>query len=330
MNRKIIICLFSTVLLTTVSSAEAQQTPMLPRIGLIYPGPKSDATYSSRHDAFRQGLRQLGYIEGQNIIVDDRYADGKLDRQPALAADLVRSKADIIVAGGTTGVIAAKQVTSTIPIVMAFTGDDPVRAGFVASLARPGGNITGLTNITSELAGKRLELLREIIPKISHVSFLYYPTNPAAKFALHETEAAARAFKVRLQSLTAQSADEFESAFRAAVNGHAEAMIIQSGGLFTTHQNRIIDLASKNRLPAMYTEQYFAMGGGLMAYATSIVDLYSRAATYVDKILKGAQPGDLPVERPTKFELVINLKAAKQIGLTIPPNVLARADRVIK
>jgi putative ABC transport system substrate-binding protein len=267
-------------------------------------------------------------MEGKNLTIEERFANGKLDRQPPLAAELVSSKVDAIVVGGATGVRAARLATNTIPIVMAFISDDPVQAGFVASLARPGGNITGLTSISTELSGKRLELLKEAIPKVSRVVYLRDPTNPATAPA--ETEAAARVLKVKLQLLTAQSPKEIEDAFRAAITGRAHAVIVQSGGLFTTLQSQIINLAAKNRLPAMYTEQSYVSAGGLMAYATNITDLYRRATIYVDKILKGAKPADLPVERPMKFELVINLMTAQQIGLTIPPNVLARADRVIR
>jgi len=316
------------LLFALCSSAEAQQTGKVYRLGLLSAGPLRDTTYTSRHDALRQGLRQLGYVEGKNVIIEERFAEGKLDRQPVLAAELVSSNVDVIVVGGATGVRAARQATSMIPIVMAFISDDPVQAGFVASLARPGGNITGLTSISTELSGKRLELLKEAIPKISRVAYLRDPTNPATAPA--ETEAAARGLKVELKLVEAQSPDEFENAFRSAAKSRADAIIIQSGGFFTTHQTRIINLAAKNRLPAMYTEQDYVLAGGLMAYATSLRDLYRRAATYVDKILKGAKPADLPVEQPTKFEFIINLKTAKQIGLTIPPNVLARADKLIK
>ena len=328
MKKKVIGLALSAMLFAPCSFAEAQQTGKVHRIGLLSAGPPGDTTYTPRHDAFRQGLRQLGYVEGKNVIIEERFAEGKLDRQPALAAELVSSKAEVIVVGGATGVRATRQATSIVPIVMAFISDDPVQAGFVASLAQPGGNITGLTSISTELSGKRLELLKEAFPKISRVAYLRDPTNPATAPA--ETEVAAQALKVKLQPLEAQSPGEFEKAFRSAVKGRADAIIIQSGGFFTTHQTRIINLAAKNRLPAMYTEQDYVLAGGLMAYATSIPDLYRRAATYVDKILKGAKPADLPVEQPTKFEFIINLKAAKQIGLTIPPSVLFQADKIIK
>jgi putative ABC transport system substrate-binding protein len=328
MKKKVIGLAISAMLFAPCSFAEAQQTGKVHRLGLLSAGPPRDTTYTSRHDAFRQGLRQLDYIEGKNVIIEERFAEGKLDRQPALAAELVSSKVEVIVVGGATGVRAARQATSIIPIVMAFISDDPVQAGFVASLARPGGNITGLTSISTELSGKRLELLKEAIPKISRVAYLRDPTNPATAPA--ETEVAAQALKVKLQPLEAQSPGEFENAFRSAVKGRADAIIIQSGGFFTTHQTRIINLAAKNRLPAMYTEQDYVLAGGLMAYATSIPDLYRRAATYVDKILKGTKPADLPVEQPMKFELVINLKTAKQMGVTIPESVLFQADKIIK
>ena len=323
-----VLWLLSAMLFAVCLRAEAQQPAKLPRIGILSAGTQHDATYISRHDAFRQGLRQLGYVHGKNVVIEERFAEGKLDRLAPLADELVSSKLDVIVVGGAAAVRATRQANSMIPIVMAFVSDDPVQAGFVASLARPGANITGLTSISTELAGKRLELLKEAIPKVSRVVYLRDPTNPAT--APVETEAAARVLKVELQNLEAQSPAEFESAFRSAVRGRADAIIIQSGGLFTTHQMQIISLAAKNRLPAMYTEQDYVVAGGLMAYATSLPDLYRRAAIYVDKILKGTKPADLPVERPKKFELVINLKAAKQIDLTIPPNVLARADKVIR
>ena len=328
MTRRIIRIALGALLFALCVSAEAQPPTKICRIGVLSAGPAQDATYASRHDALRQGLRQLGYMEGKNLTIEERFANGKLDRQPPLASELVNSKVDAIVVGGATGVRAARLATNTIPIVMAFISDDPVQAGFVASLARPGGNITGLTSISTELSGKRLELLKEAIPKVSRVAFIRDPTNPATAPA--ETETAARVLKVKLQLLTAQNAGEFENAFRAAVTGRADAVIIQSGGLFTTHQPLIINLAAKNRLPAMFTEQSYVSAGGLMAYATNITDLYRRAAVYVDKILKGATPADLPVERPMKFEFIINLKTAKQIGVIIPPNLLARADRVIR
>jgi putative ABC transport system substrate-binding protein len=328
MKKKLTVLTFCATLFALCFPVWAQQAAKIPRIGILSAGPLQDATYTSRHDAFRRGLRELGYMEGKNLIIEERFADGKLDRQPSLAAELIRSRVDVIVVGGATGVRAAIQHTSAIPIVMAFVSDDPVQAGFVASLARPGGNITGLTSISTELSGKRLELVKEAIPNVNRVAFLRDPTNPAS--APGETDVAAKLLKVELQFLEAQSPAEFEKAFQSGVKSRAGAVIIQSGGLFTTHALLIINLAAKYRLPAMYTEQDYVLAGGLMAYATSIPDLYLRAATYVDKILKGTKPAELPVERPRKFDLVINLKAAKQIGLTIPPNVLARADRVIK
>jgi putative ABC transport system substrate-binding protein len=305
--------------------AEAQPQEKIPRLGFL--STASLSSLSPRLEAFRQGLRTLGYIEGKNIEIEYRSADGKADRLPELAAELVRLKVDCIVTAGETPTRAAKQATSTIPIIMTTVGD-PVVLGFVASLARPGGNITGLSTISADLAGKRLELLKETIPKLSRLVVFSDPRNTDTD--LNEIEAAARLLKIQLMLLEVQSLDDLENAFRSIVKSRADAITIGAGGFFNTHQKRIAELAVKHRLPAMYIEQEFVLAGGLMTYATSIPDLYRRAATYVDKILKGAKPADLPVEQPRKFEFMINLKAAKQIGLTIPPNVLARADKVIR
>jgi putative tryptophan/tyrosine transport system substrate-binding protein len=307
--------------------AEAQQPTKARRIG--YLTGVSPSTNSARHEAFRQGLRELGYVEGKNIVIEWRSAEGKFDRLPALAAELVRLKVDIIVTGGGATTRAVKEATTTIPIVMAQDGD-PVGNGFVASLARPGGNITGLSSLAPELSGKRLELLKEIIPKLSRVAVFGSSTSPGNAQSLREVELAARAFKVQLQYLDVLDPKDIETAFRAASKERAEAVLALPSFLLNSQRKQVVDLAVKSRLPAIYDRREFVNDGGLICYGTNFTDLSHRAATYVDKILKGSKPADLPVEQPTKFELVINLKAAKRIGLTIPPNVLGRADKVIK
>ena len=312
----------------SASAAQAQQPTKVPRIGYLTGA--SLFANSARHEAFRQGLRELGYVEGKNIVIDWRSAEEKLDRLPALAAELVRLKVDIIVTGGSSPTRAAKEATTTIPIVMAQDGD-PVGSGFVASLARPGGNITGLSALAPDLNGKRLELLREIVPKLSRVAVLGTSTQPGNAQSLKEVELAAKSFGVKLQYLDVLSSKDITIAFRAATKGRADAVLMLLPGRVAISQRpEVVELAVKNRLPAIYNTAEWAEAGGLITYGTSITDLDRRAATYVDKILKGAKPADLPVEQPTKFEFIINLRAAKQIGLTIPPNVLARADRVIK
>jgi putative ABC transport system substrate-binding protein len=303
--------------------AEAQQTKKVPRIGYLASTSRGDTD-----EAFRQGLRELGYVEGGSIVIEYRFAEGKLERLSDLAADLVRLKVDVLVAaGGTPAALAAKRATATVPIVMTNIGD-PVAVGLVASLARPGGNVTGLSLLGPDTAGKRLELLREVVPALSRVAVLWNPANPSHALHLEETRAAARALGVQVQSLEARGPEDFETAFKAARG--ASGILALGDPVYRLHRAAIIDLAGRNRLPAMYEFTQFVEAGGLMCYGASLDDLYRRAATYVDKILKGAKPADIPVEQPMKFELVINLKTAKQIGLTIPPNVLARADRVIK
>jgi putative ABC transport system substrate-binding protein len=308
-------------------AAEAQQPTKNPRIG--YLSGSSPSTSPARREAFRQGLRELGYVEGKNIVIEQRYAEGKFDRLPALAAELVRLKVDIIVTAGPQTTGPAKQATSTIPIVMA-QDPDPVGNGFVASLARPGGNITGLATFAPELSGKQLELLKETVPKLSRVAVFGTSINPGNAQNLREVELAAKAFGVKLQYLDVLSPKDFETAFRAASKGLADAVLMLPGSVLGLQRAQLADLAVKSRLPAIYPQPEFTEAGGLMYYGTNTPDLFRRAATFVDKILKGAKPADLPVEQPTKFEFIINLKTAKQIGLTIPPNVLARADRVIK
>jgi putative ABC transport system substrate-binding protein len=287
---------------------------------------------SIRSEAIRLGLRELGYIEGQNIAIDYRYAEGKQGRYPEHAAELVRLKVDIIVvAGGNPSVLAAKNATKTIPIVMVGSGSDPVEAGFVESLARPGGNVTGLTNLNPELGGKRLELLKEVVPKVARVVVLYDPVNPGSLRELKEVlPVAARALRLTLQPWEIRAADDFERVFTALNKERLGGLYVLGGPLMNANQKRIVGFALKSRLPSVYIRRGFVDAGGLMFYGADLADSYRRAAIYVDKLLKGVKPADLPVEQPTKFELVINLKTAKQIGLTIPQKVLARADTVIK
>jgi len=320
--------LIAVVLLAFRVAVEAQQPKKVPRIG--YLSVSSPSAMSTRTEAFRQGLRELGYVEGKNIVIEWRSAEGKRDRLPSLAAELVRLKVDIIVTAGPPATRSAKEATVTIPIVFAQDGD-PVASGFVASLARPGGNITGLSTLAPELSGKRLELLKEIVPRLSRVAVLGNSTNPANAQVLKETELAAGVFGVKLQYLDVLDPKDIETAFRAASKGRADAVLMTvSGGVVLSQRTQVVELAAKSRLPAMYIIREYVETGGLMSYGVSLIDLDRRAATYVDKILKGAKPADLPVEQPTKFEFIINLTAAKQIGLTIPPNVLVRADKVIK
>jgi putative ABC transport system substrate-binding protein len=319
--------LVAAALHTFAVITEAQQPGKVPRIGFL--STVSPSTLSSRVDSFRQGLRELGYVEGKNIVIEWRYGDGKLDRLPALAAELVRLKVDVIVTAAPPPTRAAKQATVTIPIVMAFD-DDPVGSGFVASLDRPGGNITGLSTQSPEISGKQLEFLREIVPKLSRVGVLGDVTRPGVPQALREINVVADAFRVQVQYLEVRGPKDIETAFRAATKERADALIVLGSPVLRSQQKQVVDLAVKSRFPAIYSVPEFVEDGGLMTYGVNIKDLYRRAATYVDKILKGAKPAELPVEQPTKFELVINLKTAKQIGLTIPPNVLARADKVIK
>jgi len=315
------------MLFALCSPAEAQQPTKVARIGYLETTPSS--TNSARHEAFRQGLRDLGYVEGKNIVIEWRFAEGKSDRLPALAAELLRLKVEVIVTTGPTVTRAAKEATVTIPIVMAVD-TDPVGNGFVASLARPGGNITGLSALSPEINGKQVELLKEIVPTLARIAIFGTSTDPGNTQLLKETELAARAFGLQFQFLDVPSIKDVETAFRAASKGSANAVLVLNSSIFASQRTQFANLAVGSRLPAMYYRREYVEDGGLMSYGVSYTDLDRRAATYVDKILKGANPADLPVEQPTKFELVINLKAAKQIGLTIPPSVLARADRVIK
>jgi putative ABC transport system substrate-binding protein len=318
-----------TLLFAFCFSALAQQPKKIFRIGFLVV--RSLESQAARVEAFRQGLRDLGYVEGQNILIDWRSADENesSDRVLELATDLVRSKVDIIVTGGALATAPAKKATSTIPIVMA-QDNDPVGDGFVASLARPGGNITGLTNISPALSGKRLELLKEIIPKLLHVAVMGNSKIPGNAQAVKETQDAAQALKLKLQYFEIRSGNDIEGAFKAAAKERAQGVIVLQNLIANTHRKLVAEMAAKNRLPAILPFTEFVDAGGLISYGPNYPDLFRRAAIYVDKILKGAKPADLPVEQPAKFELIINLKAAKQIGLKIPPNVLARADRVIK
>jgi putative ABC transport system substrate-binding protein len=297
------------------------------RIGLL--GAVSPPAAAARVETFKLGLRDLGYTEGKNIVIEPRYAEGQLGRLPTLAAELVRLKVDMIVTAGAQATRAAKQATSTIPIVM--TNDpDPVGSGFVASLARPGGNVTGLSTLSPELSGKRLEILGEIVPKLSRVAVFSTSTQPGHAQDIKELELAAKEFKMQIQHVDVLKSGDIETAFQAAAKGRADGLLTLSSAILRSHRTQLAELALKHRIPAIYNDVQFAEAGGLIFYGVSSRDLDRHAAIFVDKILKGAKPGDLPVERPAKFDLVINLKAAKQIGLIIPPNVLARADRVIK
>ncbi len=312
------------VQLTIGLVADAQQSAKVPRIGYLTVASLSSNV--ARIEAFRQGLRELGYVEGKNIVIEWRSAEGKFERQSELAAELVHLKVDVIVSSGPTMTRAAKEATATIPIVMA-QDSDPVENGFVASLARPGGNITGLSVLSPELSGKQLELLKEIVSKLSRVAVIGNSNEPANPKTLKEIELVAGSFGVQLQPLDVRGSKDIETAFRAATKAHADALIVLASAIVTDHRTKIANLALKSRLPAIYSSSIWVDDGGLMSYGTSLNDLSRRAATYVDKILKGARPADLPVEQPTKFEFIINLKAARQIGLTIPPNVLVRAIR---
>jgi putative ABC transport system substrate-binding protein len=319
-NGKFLIWLLATVLLGTAPSAEAQQAGKILRIGYL--------ASSAPPEAFRQRLRDLGYIEGKNIAFEFRTSGGNSERNSELAVELVRLRVDVIVAGGAGAIRAAKNATSTIPIVMSAV-NDPIALGFVASLAHPGGNITGISTLSPELSGKRLELLREVIPKVSRVALLAHRA-VAMRTSIDETQLAAQSLQLKLQLLEVDGPGEFESAFEAAKKQRAEALMQIQSGILSPHQQRIIDLAAKNRLPALYNNRVNVEAGGLMSYGLDAVERQRRAAALVDKILKGRKPADLPVEQPTKFEFVVNLKTAKQIGLAIPPNVLARADKVVR
>ncbi len=326
MNRRTFLCGLTLGMLALPVAAETQQAGKVPRIGFLFygsPGPSPEL------DAFRQGLRELGYIEGQDITIEYRFASGRVGQLPELAAELVRLNLDVIVTPGTPASVAAKQATSTIPIVFAGVAD-AVGAGLVADFARPGGNITGLTGISAELGGKRLDLLKEVVPKASRVAVLFNPADRSNVLVLKELQESAPALRLTLQPLGVRGPGEFEGAFVAMSRKRAHELFGAAGILTTEHRKAVVDLAAKSRIPAMWGERQFVEAGGLMSYAVNFYDQVRSAATYVDKILKGAKPGDLPVEQPTKFELVINLKTAKALGLTIPQSLLLRADEVIQ
>ena len=308
-------------------SVQAQQRAKIPRIG--YLGGASRSAIAFRVEVFRQALRELGYVEGKNIAIEYRYSEGNFRRQKELAAELARLKVAVIVTSGPTSTHAAKEATSIIPIVMTFDSD-PVGSGSVASLARPGGNITGLSTLAPEISGKQLELLKESVPQLSRVAVLGSSVNPGNARVIREVEQAARALSLKLQILDVLDPREIESVFPSVSKDRADAIIVLAGTIIIAQRTRIAEMAINSRLPSIYERREFVEAGGLMSYGVSIIDLDRRAAIYVDKILKGTKPADLPVEQPTKFEFVINLRTAKQIGLTIPPNVLARADKVIR
>jgi putative tryptophan/tyrosine transport system substrate-binding protein len=325
MKRKITVFALCALLFTLCGSVDAQQAAKLQRIGIV-----SELRGSSPNmDAFEQGLRERGYVEGKNISIERRYTMGDAERLPTLTAELVRLKVDVILAPGTPAALAAKNATRTIPIVFASVSD-AVGSGLVESLARPAGNVTGLTQISPDLAGKRLEILKETVSRLSRVAVLLERNVGPSALSLSEIQTAARGFGIQLQTLEVADASAFDNAFQTMTKDRAGAVIAISTVMFLNESKRIANLAKKHRLPAIYTVKEYVDAGGLMSYGVSLPDLFRRAATYVDKILRGAKPADLPVEQPMKFELVINLKAAKQIGLTIPPNVLARADKVIR
>jgi putative tryptophan/tyrosine transport system substrate-binding protein len=317
-------------LLVLCSPASAQQPTKVTRIG--YLSSQDPAHESSRAEGIHRALRELGYVEGQNIAIEYRYSEGKTDRAPELAAELIRLQVDILlVAGGIHWIRAAKNATKTIPVVMVGVGNDPVEAGLIESLARPGGNVTGLTNLTGKLAGKRLELLKEAVPKLTRVAVLYEPATPLNLIEVNEDlPVAARALKLMVQPWEVRAADGFDRVFDALKKQRPDGLYVAGSPLTNANQKRIVDFALKSRLPSMYSSKEAVDAGGLMYYGADLADSYRRVAYYVDRILKGTNPADLPVEQPTKFELVVNLKTAKQIGLTIPPNVLTRADKVIR
>lgn len=326
MMRNVFVSLLA-ILLFAVVQVNAQQATKIARIG--YLNATSPAAISARTESFRLGLRELGYIEEKNIVIEYRHAEGKLNMLPTLAAELVRLNPDVIVTAGPGDTRAAKEATNTIPIVMA-QDSDPVANGFIASLARPGGNITGLSTLSPEISGKRLELLKEIIPRLSVVAVVGTSNRPGNAQALKEVELAASGLKVQVQYLELQGAHDIAIIFSESSKGRAQAILALETPVLIAHRTETANLAIKRRLPVIYSRAEHVEAGGLMSYGVNTNDLFRRAATYVDKILRGTKPADLPVEQPTKFEFIVNLKAAKQIGLTIPPNVLARADRVIR
>jgi putative tryptophan/tyrosine transport system substrate-binding protein len=328
MERRTFMAMLTGGIVVAPLVAEAQQAPKIVKIGVLFVS--DPAVVAHFLEAFRQGLRELGYVEGKTFVLEVRSSGGRFERLPELARELVGLKVDVIVTPTDAAIAAVKRETQTIPIVMAVSSD-PVGTGFVASLARPGGNVTGLSSMSPELSGKRLELLREVVPGLSRVAFLWNPDVRGAMFDYKETEGAARSLRLQLQSVEVPRAEDFDRAFSAITKERAQALIMPAGNpVGMANRGQIASFAQRNRLPSMYSQNEYVDAGGLMSYGPSTPDMFRRAATYVDKILKGAKPADLPVEQPSKFELVINLKTAKQIGVTIPPNVLARADKVIK
>jgi ABC-type uncharacterized transport system substrate-binding protein len=327
-KRRSFFCLtLSALLCALCSTAGGQESGRVYRVGFLFAG--NPPAVASRIKAFREKLVELGYAEGKNLAIETRYGEGRGDRMPALATELVHLKVDVILTAGPTDTRAAKNATNTLPIIMA-QDSDPIASGFVASLARPGGNITGLSTLSPQISGKQLELLKEIVPKLSRVAVLRNPTEPGNAETLREMQLAGEAIAVRLQYLDVREPVDIANAFAKIANDRANAVIVLRNPVASTHRKRIIDLTAKQRLPAMHVSPDWVEGGGLMSYSLDVLDNYRRAATYVDRILKGTRPADLPVEQPKKFEFVINLKTAKQIGLTIPQSVLYRADKVIK
>ena len=328
MRRREFIALVGGAIASPMGARAQQKAGKVPRIGYLRLTSPSDRP--PLLDAFRQGLHELGWVEGQNIVIDYRYAEGRVDRLPDLAAELVRLKVDLIVSLGTQGVTAAKNATETIPIVM-IAVRDPVGTGLIASLARPGGNVTGVSGYAGlESVAKQLELLRETVPKIRRVAILSNPTNAYHQLAIREVNVEARSLGVELQLLGTRGPNEFDGAFAAMAKERVGALLVLSDAIFGYHQTRLVDLAARSRLPAAYSVRDYVEAGGLMSYGPSLLDSYRQAAAYVDRILKGAKPAELPVEQPSKYELVINLKTAKVLGLTIPPSLLARADEIIQ
>ena len=327
MERRVFIGVIAGGLLAVPLAARAQQGAKVPRVGFL--GNSTAALEANLVGPFREGLRDLGYVEGRNVLIEYRWAEGKYERFPALIGELIALKVDVIVTAGTPATQAVKKATTSVPLVMVAVGD-PVGTGFVASLGRPGGNITGLTSIAPELEGKRLELLREVLPKLSHLSVLWNPANPFHAGSLKETRAAAQVLGIKVQPLGVRSSEEFPATFAAILKERPAALVVLADRLFLHHRARIVDFALQHRLPGVYTHRELVDAGGLMSFGPNYADMHRRAATYVDKILKGAKPADLPVEQPTKFELVINLKTAKVLGFTIPQSLLIRADQVIR
>jgi putative ABC transport system substrate-binding protein len=318
-----------TIAVFAASLAEAQQTANIPRLCFLHAYPVAVAAIGGQYEVFLRGLRDVGYVEGQSIIIDYLSADGRIERFPTLAGECLRLQADIIVAVTTPASLAAKHATRTIPIVLLGTGD-PVRTGLVDSLARPGGNVTGLSHMAPGLSAKRLELLKEAVPRISRVVVLSNLADPVATPQVQELEQAARSMGVQLQIRDVRTPEELPPAFSTAATDGAEGLLTTVESIFVTHRTQVVDLAARHRLPAIYPWRVFVDAGGLMSYGASGVDLWRRAVYYVDRILKGAKPGELPIEQPTKFDVVINLKTAKALGITIPPHLLVMADEVIR